>query len=68
VRPGGSGPRFVRLYAGGRRSGGLIRTNRLGYFGVKRGRVGRYRFKAYTLNQSGARNLIGKSRTARPIR
>jgi hypothetical protein len=68
VRAGGSGPRFVRLYAGGRRSGGLITTRGAGYFGVKRRRVARYRFKAYALNQRGSRVLIGKSRTARPIR
>jgi len=68
VRPGGGGARLVRLYAGGGRSGGLVRTNSLGYFGVRRGRVARYRFKAYVYGAGGKLVLIGKSRTARPIR
>jgi hypothetical protein len=68
VRPGGNRPRLVRLYAGGRRSGGLIKTNARGYFGARRARAARYRFKAYVIGAGGARVLIGKSRTARPIR
>jgi hypothetical protein len=67
VRPGGGSARGVLLYVGGRRSGGLIRTNALGYFGVRRRQLGRYRFKAYVYGAKGARILIGKSRTARPI-
>jgi hypothetical protein len=68
VRPGGSSPRAVRLYSGGRRSGGAIRTNSRGYFGARRSRNGRYRFKAYVYGAGGKLVLIGKSRTARPIR
>ncbi len=61
VRPG-AGPRFVRLQRKGGSYGPRIRTNALGYFGVKRRVTGRYRFKAY--NVQG--NLLGTSRTARP--
>jgi hypothetical protein len=67
VRPGGSGPRAVRLYGGGRRSGGLVETNAGGYFSAKRRKVARYRFKAYVFGAHGKHVLIGKSRTARPI-
>ena len=67
VRPG-SGRRYVQLYdAGGKRSGGRIATNSSGYFGVKRARTTRYRFKAYSSALDG-RKLLGNSRTARPIR
>ncbi len=66
VRPG-SGHRYVQLYAGGRRSGRRIATNSSGYFGAKRSRAARYRFKAYSSAADG-RKLLGKSRTARPIR
>jgi len=61
VRPG-TGPRFVRLQRKGGSYGPRIRTNPLGYFGVKRRVSGRYRFKAY--NVQG--NVLGTSRTARP--
>jgi hypothetical protein len=61
VRPG-SGPRFVRLQRKGGSFGPRIRTNALGYFGVKRRASGRYRFKAY--NVQG--NVLGTSRTAQP--
>jgi hypothetical protein len=67
VRPGG-GHRYLRLYAGGRRVGRLMRTNSRGYFGISRRRVARYRIKAYERNPGGALVLLGKSRTARPIR
>jgi hypothetical protein len=67
VRPG-SGPRYVRLYGGGRRSGALVKTNSRGYFIVRRGRVARYRFKAYQRNASGQLVKLGSSRTAKPIR
>ncbi len=65
VRPG-TGKRFVQLYAGGRKSGPRIRTNSRGYFGVKRKRKGKYRFKAYGRASSKIK-LIGTSRTASPI-
>jgi hypothetical protein len=61
VRPG-TGPRFVRLQRRGGSYGPRIRTNALGYFGVRRRISGRYRFKAY--NVQG--NVLGTSRTARP--
>jgi cellulase (glycosyl hydrolase family 5) len=67
VRPG-SGRRYLQLYAGGRRSGPQITTNSRGYFGVKRHRVARYRFKAYASAPGGGRTLLGKSRTAKPMR
>jgi Cellulase (glycosyl hydrolase family 5) len=67
VRPG-SGKRFVQLYKGGRRSGGRITTGSSGYFGAKRARSGRFFFKAYVRNAAGKLTLIGRSRTARPIR
>ena len=61
VRPG-TGLKFVRLQRRGGSYGPRIRTNPLGYFGVRRRISGRYRFKAY--NAQG--NLLGTSRTARP--
>jgi hypothetical protein len=65
VRPG-KGKRYVQLYAGGRKAGPRIRTNSRGYFGAKRKRKGKYRFKAY--ERSGSKlKLIGSSRTASPI-
>jgi hypothetical protein len=67
VRPG-QGRRYVRLYAGGRRSGGTIATNSRGYFGVKRRSIARYRFKAYGRDGNGTLYKLGTSRTARPIR
>jgi hypothetical protein len=65
VRPG-TGARFVQLYAGGGKSGPRIRTNSRGYFGVKRARKGKYKFKAYGRSSSKL-TLIGTSRTASPI-
>ena len=65
VRPG-KGARFVQLYAGGKRAGPRIHTNSKGYFGVKRKKKGKYRFKAYERSGSKLR-LIGTSRTATPI-
>ena len=66
VRPG-SGRRYVQLYARRTALGGRDRHQLEGYFGVKRARVARYRFKAYSSALDG-RKLLGKSRTARPIR
>jgi hypothetical protein len=65
VRPG-SGTRFVQLYFHGRRSGPRIHTNSRGYFGVKRKRKGKYKFKAYVRDGSKLKR-IGSSRTASPI-
>ena len=65
VRPG-KGARFVQLQIGHKNAGPRIRTNSRGYFGVKRKRKGKYRFKAY--ERSGSKiQLIGTSRTASPI-
>jgi hypothetical protein len=65
VRPG-KGARYVQLQTGGRNAGPRVRTNSKGYFGVKRKRQGKYRFKAY--ERSGSKlTLIGTSRTASPI-
>ena len=63
IRPG-SGPRYVRLQRKGGSLGPRIKTNPLGYFGVRRRISGRYRFRAY--NAQG--QLLGTSRTAKPIR
>ncbi len=59
VRPG-VGPRFVRLQRKGGSFGPRIGTDPRGYFGVRRRKSGRYRFRAY--NVQG--NVIGTSRTA----
>ena len=61
VRPG-SGTRSVQLQKGGRNSGPKIKTNSLGYFGVRKA-AGSYRFRAYS--KDGV--LLGTSRTAKPI-
>jgi hypothetical protein len=63
VRPA-AGHRYVRLQRKGGSYGPRIKTNSRGYFGVRRRIAGRYRFKAY----DGGGNLIGRSRTAKPIR
>jgi hypothetical protein len=68
VRPGAGVPRFVQLYVNGKRSGGRVRVNSRGYFGVKRRVKGRYQFKAYAGSPSGGNALLGRSRKARPIR
>jgi hypothetical protein len=65
VRPG-TNNRSVQLYAGGRRYGPRIKTNSRGYFGVKRKRRAKYRYKAYDGSGSTAK-LIGTSRTATPF-
>jgi len=64
VRPG-TNNRYVQLYAGGRRYGPRIRTDSRGYFGVKRRRDAKYRYKAYDGRGTKAK-LIGTSRTAGP--
>jgi cellulase (glycosyl hydrolase family 5) len=63
VRPG-TGSRYVQLKRNGRNDGGKVKTNSRGYFGVKRKKSGKFRFTAY----DGAGKLLGKSRTASPIR
>jgi hypothetical protein len=60
------GSRYIQLYRNGKRDGGRIRTDSRGYFGVKRGKAGNYRFKAFDGGGSSAK-LVGKSRTASPI-
>jgi hypothetical protein len=65
ARPG-KGTRFVQLYSGGKRAGPRIHTNSRGYFGVKRKRKGKYKYKAYERDGSKLK-LIGSSRTASPI-
>ncbi len=67
VRPG-EGRRYLRLYARGRPSGGLIGTNSQGYFSLERRSISRYRFKAYERDGNGTLTRLGTSRTARPIR
>jgi hypothetical protein len=65
VRPG-VGSRYVQLYRNGARDGGRIKTDSRGYFGVKRGKAGKHRFKAYDGPGPSAK-LLGTSRTASPI-
>ena len=65
VRPG-TGARYVQLQTGGRTTGRASGPNSRGYFGVKRKRKGKYRFKAYDAIGSKIK-LIGTSRTTSPI-
>jgi hypothetical protein len=69
VRPG-EGRRWVRVQRKGKHrysySGARIRTDRRGYFEIRRRRSGSYRFRAYLEPEPGNLRIIGTSRTAIP--